>query len=87
MEQFDALESIAVWILHDGTEDGSFLDGGDHFGALVKRRQLDGTELAGLLQHLYSERGVVFKETSHERKLWVLDHHVLNVCLRLGAVK
>ena len=87
MKELDALKSVAVRILHDGAQDSSFLDGGDHFGAFVKRRQLDRSKLAGLLQHLYRQRGVVFKESSHERKLWVLDHHILNVCLRLGAVK
>ena len=73
--------------MHDGAKDTSILDGGDHLRAFVKRRQLDGSQLAGLLQHLNGQRGVVFKESRHQRKLWVLDHHILNVCLRLGSVK
>ena len=87
MQELDALKSVAVRILHDGAKDTSILDGGDHLRAFVKRRQFDGTELAGLLQHLYGQRGVVFKESSHQRQLWVLDHHIFNICLRLGAVK
>ena len=56
MQELDALKPVAVRILHDGAKDRSILDGGDHLGALVKRGQLDGAELASLLQHLDGQR-------------------------------